>query len=345
MEFADASLTRMGATLADIAAHAGVSEATVSRVLNDKPGVAQHKRQAVLTALDLLGYERPARLRRRTGRPVGLLLPELINPVFPAFAQALGPNFARRGFTPLIGSQSEGGLDEDEYIDMFVEAGAAGIVFFSGRHSDSRFPMDRYTQLLELGLPLAFVNGYRAGIDAPFFSIDEHSAMELAVRHLTAMGHRRIGLAVGQESFVAAQRKSEGFQSAMKKHAGDDARAVIEPSLYTDDGGISAGRALISAGCTAVVCANDLIAVGVLAEARRQGLEIPHDLSVVGFDDSVIARHAWPPLTTVRQPVTAMGVAIADAFVGEMNRIRASRTEYLFQPELVVRESTGPVRR
>lgn len=333
----------MGATLADIAAHAGVSEATVSRVLNDRPGVAQSKRRAVLTALDVLGYERPPRLRRRTGRPVGVLLPELLNPVFPAFAQALGPNFARRGFTPLIGSQSEGGLDEDEYIEIFIEAGAAGIVFLSGRHSDASVPMQRYVQLRELGLPLAFVNGFRPDIDAPFFSIDDLSAMSLAVRHLASMGHTRIGLAAGQESFIPAQRKTTGFHAALADVLGDAAKPSIAQSLYTDDGGLSAGRALIADGCTAIICASDLIAVGVLAEARRQGLTVPSDLSVVGFDDSPIARHSWPPLTTVRQPIATMSVAIADAFVGEMNGIRASRSEYLFQPELVVRESSGPV--
>jgi DNA-binding LacI/PurR family transcriptional regulator len=271
-----------------------------------------------------------------------VILPELINPVFPAFAQALGPNFARRGFTPLIGSQSEGGLDEDEYIDIFIESGASGIVFVSGRHADDNFPSSRYQELRDLGLPLAFVNGYRPDIDAPFFSVDDASAMSLAVRHLVAMGHRKIGLANGPESFVPAQRKTQGFRDAIQQTLGSDTSAPIETALYSDDGGITAARALITVGCTGIICASDLIAVGVLAEARRQGLSVPEDLSVVGFDDSAIARHSWPPLTTVRQPVAAMSIAIADAFVGEMNNIPASRNEYLFQPELVARESTGP---
>ncbi|WP_395245318.1 LacI family DNA-binding transcriptional regulator [Agromyces sp. MMS24-K17] len=332
----------MSARLADIAAHAGVSEATVSRVLNDKPGVATDKRQAVLTALDLLGYERPARLRRRTGRPVGIILPELGNPIYPAFAQALGPNFARRGFTPLIGTQSDGGVHEDEYIEMFVEAGANGIVFVSGRHADSTFPVTRYRQLREMGLKVGFVNGTRTGVDAPFFAIDDLGAMALAVRHLVSLGHRRIGLADGPEAFVPAQRKAAGFRDAIAELVGTDAPVLIEHTLASDDGGLSAARALLAEGCTAIVCASDLIAVGVLAEARRQGIRVPEDLSVVGFDDSTLARHSWPPLTTIRQPVNTMGIAIADAFVGEMNDVHASRTEYLFQPELVVRESTGP---
>jgi LacI family transcriptional regulator, repressor for deo operon, udp, cdd, tsx, nupC, and nupG len=335
----------MGATLADIAAHAGVSEATVSRVLNERPGVVPEKRRAVLTALDVLGYERPPRLRSRTGRPVGVLLPELGNPIFPAFAQAFAPNFARRGFTPLIGTQSEGGLHEDEIVDMFVEAGVSGILFVAGGHSDGAQTTDRYRRLRELGLPLGFVNGYRSGIDAPFFSIDDMAGMSLAVRHLVAMGHRRIGLASGPEALVQTQRSAEGFARAVHEALGERAEAPIVHSLLSDDGGVSAARALLDAGCTAIACASDLLAIGVLAEARRQGRSVPSDLSVVGFDDSILARSSWPPLTTIRQPVATMGVAIADAFVGEMNGVPASRTEYLFQPELVMRESTGPAPR
>ncbi len=334
----------MVATLADIAAHARVSEATVSRVLNDRPGVAQSKRQAVLTALDLLGYERPTRLRKRSGKPVGVLLPEMINPLFPAFAQALGPNFARRGFSPLIGAQSEGGLDEDEYVDIFIEAGVSGILFVSGRHADADHSTKRYRELRDLGLPLAFVNGYRSDIDAPFFSIDDGAAMALAVRHLVSMGHRRLGLANGPESSVSSRRRAQGFRDAVNETLDAGADAPIASSPYSDDGGQSSARALIAAGCTGIVCTSDLIAVGILAEVRRQGLQVPADISVVGMDDSPIARHSWPPLTTVRQPVSTMSILIADAFVGEMNSIPASRNEYLFQPELVVRESTGAAR-
>ncbi|GHG54315.1 HTH-type transcriptional regulator MalR [Flavimobilis marinus] len=335
----------MSATLADIAANAGVSEATVSRVLNDRPGVSAAKRQAVLTALDLLGYERPARLRRRTGRPVGVILPEFTNPIYPAFAQALAPNFARRGFTPLVGSQADGGLHEEEYVEMFVEAGAAGIVFVSGAHADSTIPVARYQELRDLGLPLAFVNGFRTGIDAPFFSIDDRAAMVLAVRHLVAMGHTRLGLASGPETLVPSARKAEGFRAGVAEALGPKAEAFVVQSMVSDDGGLTAARALLAEGCTAIVCASDIIALGVLAEVRRQGLSVPDDVSVVGFDDSTVARHSWPPLTTVRQPVSTMSIAIADAFVGEMNNIYAQRSEYVYQPELVVRESSGSRKR
>lgn len=333
------ALAPMTVKLSDIALQAGVSEATVSRVLNDRPGVASTKRQAVLTALDLLGYERPARLRRRSGRSVGLILPELSNPIFPAFAQALGSNIARRGFTPILGTQSDGGVHEDEYIDMLLEAGTAAMVFVCGRHADATHDLTRYHQLRELGIPLALVDGFREGLDASFFSVDDAAGIGLAVRHLKSMGHRRIGLATGPAEFVASRRKVEAFRTAMAGTS--DTEAPVEFGPFTEDGGSAAARALLAAGCTAIVCASDVIALGVLAQARRSGVSVPGDLSVVGFDDSLLARHSWPPLTTVQHPVTAMSLALVDALVGEINGIPAARTEYVFSPELIVRESTG----
>src|SRR6478735_144193 len=108
----------MRARLSDIARQAGVSEATVSRVLHDRPGVSADTRQAVLTALDVLGYERPERLHKRSAGLVGLIVPELENPIFPAFAQIIEDALARRRFTPVLCTQSPGSLSEDEYVEM-----------------------------------------------------------------------------------------------------------------------------------------------------------------------------------------------------------------------------------
>ena len=126
----------MKARLADIAAHADVSEATVSRVLNGKPGVAEATREAVLTSLDILGYDRPSRLRRKTADLVGLIVPELTNPIFPAFAQIIETALARHQFTPVLCTQTPGGVHEDEYVQMLLDRGVAGIIYVSGQHAD-----------------------------------------------------------------------------------------------------------------------------------------------------------------------------------------------------------------
>ena len=179
----------MAARLSDIAAQAGVSEATVSRVLNEKPGVADGTRQAVLTALDVLGYERPARLKAHSAGLVGLIVPELDNPIFPAFAQVVESALAGHGFTPVLCTQTPGGVHEDEYTRMLLERGVSGIVFVSGLHADVTADPERYQALRRLGLPIVLVNGFMDGVDAPFISNDDVASMDLALSHLVALGH------------------------------------------------------------------------------------------------------------------------------------------------------------
>ena len=151
------------ARLADIAAHADVSEATVSRVLNGKPGVAESTRQAVLTALDVLGYDRPSRLRRKSAGLVGLIVPELTNPIFPTFAQIIETALARHGYTPVLCTQTPGGVHEDDYVQMLLDRGVAGIIYVSGQHADTTTDAERYVTLRERGLPIVLVNGYHRG--------------------------------------------------------------------------------------------------------------------------------------------------------------------------------------
>src|SRR5215217_5057408 len=195
------------ARLADLARQAGVSEATVSRVLNDKPGVSPDTRQAVLTALDVLGYQRPERLRKRSAGLVGLVVPELDNPIFPAFAQIIESALAQSGFTPVLCTQTPGGVTEDEYVEMLLDRQVSGIVFVSGLNADTTADPERYRKLIVRPLPVVLVNGYAEGLDAPFISCDDRLAAELAVAHLVALGHRRIGFVSGPDRFLNVQRK------------------------------------------------------------------------------------------------------------------------------------------
>ena len=138
------------ARLADIAAQADVSEATVSRVLNDRPGVADSTRRAVLTAIDVLGYDRPARLRPKSALLVGLVMPELVNPIFPAFAQVIETALAAEGFTPVLCTQTPGGVHEDDYVQMLIDRGVSGIIFLSGQHADATSDPARYLSLIHI---------------------------------------------------------------------------------------------------------------------------------------------------------------------------------------------------
>src|SRR3954453_13329944 len=166
----------MRARMADIARQARVSEATVSRVINDRPGVSHETRQAVLTALDGLGDGRPERLRKRSAGLVGLVVPELENPIFPAFAQAIESALAQQGYTPVLCTQTPGGVTEDEYVEMLLDRQVSGIVFVSGLSADTTAAHLRYQRLLDRPLPIVLVNGFTKGIEAPFVSCDERLA-------------------------------------------------------------------------------------------------------------------------------------------------------------------------
>jgi alanine racemase len=332
----------MRARLSDIAAQADVSEATVSRVLNDKPGVSPETRQAVLTALDVLGYERPARLRKRSAGLVGLVVPELDNPIFPAFAQTIESVLAQQGYTPVLCTQTAGGVTEDEYVEMLLDRQVSGIVFVSGLHADTSADHDRYRKLVARRLPIVLVNGYVNDIEAPFISCDERAASELAVSHLVALGHERIGFISGPDRFLPVQRKLAGYRAALTRLLGRVDESLIALSLFGVEGGAAAARRLLDRGVTGIVCGSDLMALGAIREARSVGRSVPRDVSIVGYDDSPLIAYTDPPLTTVRQPVISMAVSAVRALIDEINGHAAPHSEYLFRPELVVRGSTAP---
>lgn len=325
--------------LLDIASHAGVSEATVSRVLNGKAGVSAATRQSVLAALDELGYERSGRPQRSRAGLVGLIIPELSNPIFPAMAQVIEQVLARHAYIPVLCTQTPGGATEDELVDLLVERDVTGIVFVSGVHADMSADHTRYARLTASGVPFVLIDGYSERISAPVVSVDDVAAMRMAVEHLVELGHERIGLALGPDRFVPVVRKVAGFTEAMTARGLPAAR--VQHSLFTLEGGRAAADALLDDGCTAIVCGSDIMALGAVRAVRARGLDVPRDVSVVGFDDSPMTAFTDPPLTTIRKPVEAMSTAAVDALVDEIRGSTAHRTEFLVQPELVLRGSTG----
>lgn len=332
----------MAVPLQDIADRSGYSKATVSRVLNDRPGVSEAAKQAVWTALDVLNIERPDRLRSRGAGLVGLVVPELDNPVFPLFAQVISANLSRERYTPVLCAQAPDGPREDEYVAMLRDHGVSGILFVSGLHTDPALGTARYTSLVDQRLPIVLINGYLDGVNAPFLSADDEVASTLAVDHLVKLGHRRIGLAVTDTRLTPAARRVIGFRSAITRHLGE---AAVLPAMETFDGidgGYAVAQKVLAQDLTAVVCCSDLIALGLIHALRQRGLTVPEHLSVIGADDSILMNHTGPPLTTVRQPVLRLGRQAALMLIDEIRGRPGPRGESLFQPELVIRDSTGP---
>lgn len=326
--------------LTDVAQQAGVSTATVSRVLNGKAVVAPETRKAVLTALDILGYERPEKLRQRSGGLIGLIVPELSNPIFPMIAQNLESVMSLHGFTPLLCTQAAGGVSEDTYIQVLLDHNVDGIIFVSGRHADSTCSTERYLDLHARGIPFVTVNGNHPDVPAPDFSTDDGAAIVAAIRHLIAYGHERIGLAVGPDRYYPSHDKESAYHRVMDRMLPDSEHVVVH-SLYTADGGATAAHELYNRGCTGLIFASDMMAMGGMRSLRQQGILVPRDASVIGFDDSPVSTFCFPSLTTIRQPVETMCETIVNTLIGIINGEEPPIGSMTFQPELIVRESTG----
>ncbi|WP_344953679.1 LacI family DNA-binding transcriptional regulator [Sphaerisporangium flaviroseum] len=330
--------------LAEVAKKVGVSEATVSRVLNSKPGVSESTRAAVLTALDVLGYERPTQLRGERARLVGLVVPDLGNPIFPALAEVLGGALAQRGFTPVLCTRTAGGLSEADYVDMLLEQQVSGVVFAGGHYAEADAPHEHYQKLLGLGLPVVLVNAASQALGFPCVATDDEVAVEQAFGHLTSLGHERVGLVLGPEDHVPSRRKLKAFTAAARAAGLDLGPEVVERSLFSLEGGQAVATRLVRAGVTGIICASDPLALGAIRAVRRLGMSVPHDVSIVGFDDSAFMNCTNPPLTTVRQPIEAVGRAAVTLLAGQIEGASVTAEELLFEPELVVRGSTAPVR-
>jgi DNA-binding LacI/PurR family transcriptional regulator len=337
--------------LADVAKKVGVSEATVSRVLNGKTGVSGSTREAVLTALDVLGYERPTQLRGERARLIGLVLPELQNPIFPALAEVIGGALAQRGFTPVLCcTRTASGPSEADYVGMLLDQHVSGMVFASGHCAERAAPHEHYRLLHSRGIPVVLLNADIDGLAFPCVSTDDVTAAGQAYDHLASLGHRRIGLVVGPEDHVPSQRKLAGFteraargtQAATGAAAtGDGTPPPVEHALFSLEGGQAATTRLLRHGVTGVICGSDVLALGAIRAVRRAGLSVPGDVSVVGYDDSAFMNCTDPPLTTVRQPIEAMGKAAVALLVSQIENMAVYPEELLFEPELVVRGSTG----
>lgn len=323
--------------LADVARQAGVSEATVSRVLNGRPGISEATRATVLTALDVIGYERPTHLRVRRARMVGLIVPELQNPVFPALAEVVAGALAQRGFNAVLCTRT-GNTSEAEYVEMLLERQVSGIVFAGGQYAEADAPHEHYERLLQLRLPVVLVNAAADHLDFPRVSTDDAVAMEQAHAHLTYLGHERIGLILGPPDHVPSRRKLEAFERISKLAAPIE---LVERTRFSLEGGRAAAARLLTRGVTGIICGSDPLALGAIRAARRTGLSVPADLSVIGYDDSAFMSCTDPPLTTVRQPIDAIGRAAVEMLAGQIEGSSVSADELFFEPEVVARGSTA----
>lgn len=322
-----------------VAALSGVSEPTVSRVLNGREGVAPATRARVVAALASLGFDDVPEPRPQRRGVVGLVVGEFRNPVFATFVDRISTELGRKGLLTTVSVTDPDFAPETRCIDELERCGVDGIVFLGGRHSEIGGDRTPYRELAAAGRPMVFVNGAETGVASPHVWCDEQAGARQAVGHLVALGHTQIGCLLGSARYVPTERFIAGYRAVMADHGlpePDD--AVVVDATFTLEGGRAGATRLLDSGVTAMIAGNDLMALGAVLAASVHPSAV--DVAVVGYDGTDFTAFTDPPLTTLRQPFEDMAQLVADAIVSEIDGSRRFRDSYVFEPRLIVREST-----
>jgi DNA-binding LacI/PurR family transcriptional regulator len=288
---------------------------------------------------DLL-YVPPGR-KPATGA-IGLLVPELTNPIFPALAQAMEAQATQAGLATILCNTRAAAFREADYVHMLLDRRVDGMIFIACEMTHLAGEHDHYARLLGEGARLVFVNGALDGIDVPCVSVDERHAGLLATRHLIGLGHTRIGFVAGPADYLPTRQKAAGRLDALLQDQLSPDGLVVNGE-FTLEGGRKSARALLERPDrpTAVICSSDVIAIGVLQVARELGLRIPDDLSVVGFDGIEAASWVEPELTTVEQPIDQIAATAVDLLRTVIADPGRSLPRVLLQPRLRLGGSTA----
>ncbi len=332
------------ATLHDVAKQAGVSAMTVSRVVNEQPGVKPATRDRVERVLNQLGY-RPnivARgLKAAETNTLGLLVPDVTNPYFPSLVRGAEDVAFDAGYTLVLHNFIEDREREAAALTMFEERRVDGVIVCS-----PRLPESRLHEHLARQTAAVVVNRRAPAEIAGSVRVDHEVGARLAVRHLLELGHRTFGVLAGPDDSTAGQERLAGIHEELKAAGITLQEASIIHCPPTMKGGSDASKVLLERDPRpdAVLCFNDLVAAGTLETARNLNLSVPDNLSVVGYDDIAYASMFTPALTTLRVPTYELGAHAMRMLLGRMNGEPRS-IGIVVQPELIVRNSTSTPRR
>ncbi|MFI1505325.1 LacI family DNA-binding transcriptional regulator [Streptomyces sp. NPDC020597] len=330
----------------DVARAAGVSVGTVSNVINRPDTVATETRARVLSAIDRLGYvrsESARQLRAGRSRIMGLLVLDMGNPFFVDVARGAERAARDAGLGVMVCNSAESAGEEAEYLSLFAEQRVRGVLLTpadaTGRNIES---------FRRHGIPFVLVDRVSEGTAECSVSVDDVAGGALAVRHLVDAGHRSIAYVSGPPTFTQVRDRRTGALHALAEAGlGPESLRELPTERLDVAAGRDAGARLLGLADrpTAVFCANDLLALGVLQAMYAAGVSVPDDLAIVGYDDIEFAAAAAVPLTSVRQPAVTMGALAAEMLLEETeegpgNGRAHEHRRVVLQPELVVRRSS-----
>jgi LacI family transcriptional regulator, galactose operon repressor len=332
-------------SIKEVAAHAGVSVATVSNVLNRPEIVAQATRERVSASISELGFvrnESARQLRAGRSRTIGLVVLDVANPFFTDLARGVEDEASKAGLAVILCNSDDQERKENRYLDLLEEHRVQGVLITPVASEGTRL-----ARLQRRGTPVVLVDSRSPSRGQCSVAVDDVLGGDLAASHLLAAGHERIAFSGGPQNIRQVADRHEGALRAMKRSglAPGDLAVFRADALNVAAGQrIGAQLAALRAGDrpTAVFCVNDLMALGVLQEMTRNRIRVPEDVSIVGYDDIDFAAAAAVPLTSVRQPRQQLGRTAARLLLEEVADGESHRhRQVIFEPELVIRQSTS----
>jgi DNA-binding LacI/PurR family transcriptional regulator len=324
-----------------VAELAGVSTATVSRVLNNYPHIRDDVRRTVLDAIAELEYKpnRVAqRLRATSSRLIGIVVTDISNPFFNTIMASIEGEFFNHGFSVLMSNTAADPQKELGYLSMMENEGVAGLVIAPTSEN-----VDRVAELAEAGLPIVVIDRRMTSGKVDMVLADNVAGAQTAVEHLIALGHTRVGHIGGPVHLTSGRERYQGYQQAM-----DNAGLAISPNLvrlgnHLYESGYSCALDLLDSADppTALFIANNMMTLGALNAIHDRGRRIPHDIAIVGFDDMPWSTSLNPPLTAVAQPTLEIGYRAASMLLERIEQPDLSPRMEVLPTTLVVRASCG----
>jgi LacI family transcriptional regulator len=300
-------LAARGVTIRDVAAHAGVSLGTASRVLSGHPATSPEARARVTNAVAALGYRpnvQARSLRLTRTHAIGLLVSDVRNPFFADVAHAAEQAALGADYVTLLGNANENVDQQDRYLETFLTQRVDGVVL-----APQGLGAGSLEALIESRMPVVFVDRTVGGFDVPSVTTDSRSGLDEAVAHLAAAGHTRIGFIGGPQSISTGRERYDAFVEALPRHGLEVDPALITFGDFQEASGIRAAEQLLAEPAlpTAILAADNLMALGALAAIRSRGLRIGADIEVVAFDDIEWLAHYDPPISVIAQDAGAVG--------------------------------------
>jgi LacI family transcriptional regulator len=336
-------MPQLKVTLRDVAAHAGVHPATASRALSEatRHQVNVETARRVVAAAHELGYEPDLTARTlRTGRTAtaAVLIPDLTNPLFPPIVRGIEDTLAERDFTALIANTDNDTERERKVLRAMRARNVDGFILLTAHRND-----ETLAALIRDQIPVVTVNRTASGPDISSVSADDNAGISAIVDHLVALGHSRIAAIVGPRTLSTGRARYKSITAGLRRHGLTlpPERTAFAKAFSEEEGRRCMSELLAGTDATAVVAANDTLAVGCLDALRDHGLTCPKDMSVTGFNDILFMDKLTPPLTTVRIPHTQMGVESARILLDQMLGRSDATTHAVLPIQLIVRESTA----